>query len=199
MPRIGLARSVTVPVWKLTRTSVGRRVFEALADAGVVFSRLDQFARPLNDPIPEASVPAGVSLSVDAPDAFRLSGRMDRSELSDRDRIVAAVAADGVVGVQPITTDRPFHVEPLERTIDFTGAYFWGLRVDPEWRRQGIATALVARALSYVAEHTPHTHVRTLVGVDNAPSKRVLRGVGFERERGRSYYRLFGYQYRGQP
>jgi GNAT superfamily N-acetyltransferase len=123
---------------------------------------------------------------------------MDRSELSDRDRIAVAVVDDRVVGVQPVTVDRSFYVEPLEQTIDFDGAYFWGLYVAPEWRRRGVATALVARALSFVANETSRTCVQTLVGIDNDPSKRVLTGVGFERKRTRSYYRAFGFQRRGQ-
>ncbi|WP_049923123.1 GNAT family N-acetyltransferase [Halopiger djelfimassiliensis] len=122
---------------------------------------------------------------------------MDRPELSEQDRIVAAVEDDRIVGVQPVTIDRPFYVAPLERTIDLDGAYFWGLYVLPEWRRRGIATALVTRALSFVAEETTQTCVQTLIGIDNVPSKRVLTGVGFERKRARSYYRLFGLQHRG--
>ncbi len=123
---------------------------------------------------------------------------MDRPELSDRDRIAVAVADDAIVGVQPVTVDRPFYVEPLEQAIEFNGAYFWGLYVTPEWRRRGVATALVARALSFVANETSQTRVQTLVGIDNTPSKRVLTGVGFERKRTRSYYQVFGFQRRGQ-
>lgn len=189
---------MTLPVWKLTRTSVGRKVFEALASAGVVVSRLAQFEHTLGRPLPNPDAPEGISLRVGPPETFPLTGRMDRSELSDRDRIVAAVAGDRVVGVQPVSVNRSFYVEPLERAIDFDGAYFWGLYVAPEWRRQGVATAVIARALSFVAEETPATSVQTLVGIDNAPSKRALRGVGFERESTRSYYRAFGFRYRGR-
>lgn len=189
---------MTFPVWKLTRTSFGRRVFDALADVGVMFSRLEQFTYAFDGSVPEIAVPDAISLRVDAPAAFSLSGRMNRPELSDRDRLVAAVANGRVVGVQPVTIDRPFPVEPLQRTIEFDGAYFWGLYVDPAWRRRGVATALVARALSFVAERTDRTRVQTLVGSDNVPSKRLLTGVGFERTRVRSYYRLFGARHRGQ-
>ncbi len=163
-----------------------------------MFSRLEQFEHTLNGPLPNASVPNEISLRVDAPKLFTLTGRMDRPELSDQDRIVAAIADDRVVGVQPITIDRPFYVDPLKRTIDFSGAYFWGLYVAPEWRRRGVATALIARALSFIADRTSQMRVQTLVGIDNAPSKDVLTGVGFERKRVRSYYRLFGFQRRGQ-
>jgi GNAT superfamily N-acetyltransferase len=189
---------VTLPIWKLTRTSVGRQVFDALANAGVVVTRLAQFEHTLDRPLPDPPAPGGVSLRVGPPNAFTLTGRMARSELSGRDRIVAAVADDRVVGVQPVSVSRSFHVKPLERTVDFDGAYFWGLYVAPEWRRQGVATALVARALSFVAEATPERRVQTLVGIDNAPSKRVLRSTGFERERTRSYYRAFGLRHRGR-
>lgn len=189
---------MTLPVWKITRTAFGRRVFDALADAGVMFSRLEQFEHALDGPFPTPSVPDGISLRVDTPAAFSLTGRMDRPELAARDRIVAAIADGRVVGVQPVTTDRPFHVHPLERTIEFDGAYFWGLYVAPEWRRRGVATALVARALSFVDERTDRTRVQTLVGLDNAPSKRVLTAAGFERERVRSYYRAFGFRRRNQ-
>lgn len=189
---------VTLPIWRLTRTPAGRRVFDALASVGVRFSRLAQFEHALGRPLPDPAVPDGVSLRVAAPETLALTGRMDRPELSDRDRVVAAVADGRVVGVQPVTIDRPFRVEPLERTIDFDGAYFWGLYVDSEWRRQGVATGLVARALAFVADETPRTRVQTLVGVDNAPSKRVLTGVGFERERTRSCYRVFGVRHRGR-
>ena len=189
---------MTVPVWKLTRTSFGRHVFDTLADVGVVFSRLEQLEHTLGSPLPDVSVPDMVSLRVGTPGRFSLSGRMNRPELSDQDRIVAAVADDRVVGVQPITIDRAFYVDPLERTIDFAGAYFWGLYVVPEWRRQGIATALVARALSFVADQTAQTRVQTLIGIDNVPSKLVLTGTGFERKCVRSYYRLFGFQHRVQ-
>lgn len=189
---------MTFPVWKLTRTSFGRRVFDALADAGVLFSRLEQFEHALEGPLPDPSAPDQVSLRVGTPAEFSLAGRMNRPELSPRDRIVAAVADDRVVGVQPVTIDRPFHVHPLERTIDFAGAYFWGLYVAPEWRRRNVATAVVARALSFVADRTDRTRVQTLVGVDNVPSKRVLTDVGFEHKCVRSYYRLFALQRRGR-
>lgn len=189
---------MTFPIWRFTRTSFGRWVFDALADAGVMFSRLEQFEHTLNGPLPDQSVPDEISLRVDAPETFTLTGRMDRPELSDQDRIIAAVADDRIVGVQPVTIDRPFYVDPLERTINFEGAYFWGLYVAPEWRRRGVATALVARALSFVADQTPQTCVQTLVGIDNAPSKDVLMSQGFERKRVRSYYRLFRFQRRGK-
>lgn len=163
-----------------------------------MFSRLEQFEHTLNGPLPDPSVPDEISLHVAAPEAFTLTGRMDRPELSDQDRVVAAVAGDRIVGVQPVTRERPFYVDPLERTINFEGAYFWGLYVVPEWRRRGVATALVARALSFVADQTSQTRVQTLVGIDNAPSKAVLRGRGFERRRVRSYYRLLRFRHRGQ-
>lgn len=190
---------MTLPIWRLTRTSFGHWVFDTLASAGMMFSRLEQFEHTLGGPLPNPSVPDEISLRVEAPETVTLTGRMDRSELSDRDRIVVAVADECVVGVQPVTVDRPFYVEPLKRAIDFDGAYFWGLYVTPEWRRRGIATALVARALSFVANKTSQTHVQTLVGIDNAPSKRVLTGMGFKRKRTRSYYQVFGFQRRGQP
>jgi len=189
---------VTIPVWKLTRTSVGRHLFDSLADIGVVFSRLAQFDHALESPLPARSVPEEVSLRVGSPEEFSLSGRLNRPALADHDLVVAAVADDRVVGVQPITLDRTFYVEPLERPLDFPGAYFWGLSVVPEWRRRGVATALVARALAVVAEQTAQPSVQTLVGIDNAPSKQVLRGVGFERTGVRSYYRLFGWQHSGR-
>lgn len=189
---------MSLPVWQITRTSVGRQVFDALADAGVIFSRLEQFEHALEEPLSVPSPPDGISLRVGPPEEFTLSGRMNRSELAARDRVVVAVADDRVVGVQPVTIDRPFHVHPLERTIEFDGAYFWGLYVDPEWRRRCIATAVVARALAFVADRTAQTRVQTLIGADNVPSKRVLTGAGFERERVRSYYRLFGWRHRGQ-
>lgn len=188
---------MTVPVWQLTRTSFGRRVFDALADAGVMVSRLEQFEHTLAE-LPDPSAPDELSLRVGVPDEYSLAGRLNRPESSDRDRIVAAVADDRVVGVQYVTTDRPFDVAPLEREIDFDGAYFWGLYVAPAWQRRGVATALVARALSFVAGRTDRTRVQTLVGVDNVPSKRVLTGVGFERRRIRSYYRLFGMRRRSR-
>ena len=189
---------MTLPIWRLTRTSFGRWVFDALDNAGVMFSRLEQFEHTLDTPLPDSPIPDVISLCVDPPETFALTGRIDRPELSDQDRIVAAIADDHIVGVQPVTIDRPFYVDPLKRTIDFDGAYFWGLYVDPEWRRRGVATALVTRALSFAVDQTSQTRVQTLVGIDNAPSKDVLRGVGFERKRVRSYYRLFSMQRRGQ-
>lgn len=175
-------------------------MFDALADVGIVCSRLEQFERSLEGPLPnsDVSVPDGITLRIGTPAEFALSGRMNRPELTARDRIVAAIADGRVVGVQPVTIDRPFYVEPLERRIDVDGAYFWGLYVASEWRRRGVATALVARALSFVATETDRRRVQALVGSDNVPSKRVLTGVGFERTRIRSYYRLFGIRRRSQ-
>lgn len=189
---------MTFPIWRLTRTSFGRWLFDALADAGVMFSRLEQFEHPLNGPLPDPPIPDEISLRVDPSEMFTLTERMDRPELSDQDRIVTAVADNRVVGVQPLTINRPFYVDPLERTIDFDGAYFWGLYVAPEWRRRGVATALVAQALSFVADQTSQIHVQTLVGIDNAPSKVVLMSLGFEQKCVRSYYRLFEFQRRGK-
>jgi len=189
---------MTIPVWKVTRTLPGRRLFEALAAHGVILSRLEQFRRKLDDPPPESTLPDELTLRIGTPEDFTLSGRMARPELTNQDRIVAAVMADQIIGIQPITLDRPFYVKPLERTLEFDGAYFWGLYVVPEWRRRGVATTLLARALVYVAEESEVSEVATLVGVDNVPSKRVLQRVGFERETLRSYYRLRRFQWRYQ-
>lgn len=189
---------MTLPVWQLTRTSAGRQLFETLAAAGIVLSRLEQFEHVLESPIPSPSPPDEVSLSVDHPDALALPEEMERPSTTAEDRVVTAVADDRIVGVQPVTIDRPVFVEPLERSIDFDGAYFWGLYVDAEWRRRHVASALVTRALSFVDDRTEQTRVQTLIGVDNVPSKRVLGGAGFERNRVRSYYRLFGLHHRSQ-
>lgn len=183
-----------VPVWRLTRRPLVRRAFYALADRGVVLSRIEQFEHALDSSLPDRPAPDGVTLHIESPGDRTLPDRMDDPHLTDGDRLVVAMA-DDPVGIQPVAVDRPVYVPPLDREVAFDGAYFWGLYVGPEWRRDGVATALVARALR-VAARADCERVGTLVGSDNAPSKRVLRSVGFERTRVRSYYRLFGLERR---
>lgn len=201
-PARGSGLLPTMPVWKLTRTPLARRAFEALDDLGVTAARLEELRRPLTEPLPGYELPEHVSLRVDSGPERALGEHADRPELADTDRVVSAVAetpaGERVVGVQPIATAGSVRVAPLDRRVDFDGAYCWGLYVDPDWRRRGIATALVARAFEDVAERSEQSSVHVLVGADNVPSRRLVESLGFERERVRSYCRAFGVERRRQ-
>ena len=53
------------------------------------------------------------------------------------------------------------------------------LYVSPEWRRQGVATALLARAAAAASEHDAN-RLQLETDTDNAPARTLYEGLGFE-------------------
>lgn len=187
---------MTNPLWRLTRNEYGRLLYETLADLGIKVAKLDQYARDLSV-VPEPEPPVGVAIDC------RRAGELDRSETdafvepAPIDRVVTARVDGTLVGYCFLSQNRPVYVEALDSERLFDGAYVWRVFVDPDHRGQGIATALVGRALHEAASRGAD-RVDALVAVDNLPSKRVFAANGFEPERRVSYYRLFGLEHRSK-
>lgn len=182
-----------VPIWRVTRSRLARRLYDALAALGVTATRLRQYERSLDAPA-ERDPPDGVTLDcrrLEAPET--VAG--DRLPAGD---VLVTARADGYrVGQVFASLDRRVRVAPLDATVHTAGAYVWRLHVVPEHRGRGVATALVVRALRAANEHGAERAV-ALVAPDNRPSQWVFETCGFERGPRHDYYRLFDRSWRAR-
>lgn len=193
-PRTGVVP--TVPVWKLTRTRPARRLYDTLVAAGLHVSVLDQFSHDLAG-APPAVGPLPEPVAVETARAADRPARWGFSDpaLEDDHLLLAAVADGDVVGRALLSTGGPVHVAELDRTLAFDGGYLWGLVVDPDWRRRGIASVLLETALARLhRDGTAALHA--LVAPDNHPSLALFRGHGFAPERRHVYVNALGLAYR---
>lgn len=186
----------TIPVWKFTRTAPARRLYDALATAGLRVSVLDQFRLDLPTAAPEAtdgtpSVTLKVHAASERPDEWNVE---DPGLAADH-RVIGAVVDGELVGSTLLSVEGAVYVEPLDLTVAFDGGYLWGVEVDPAWRRQGIASAMVSTALGALRA-VGTTTAYALVAPDNVPSRTLFRGAGFEPERRHVYVDAFGFDYR---
>jgi len=164
--------------WRLTRNRYGRRLYDRLARIGVRFATLEIYSRPLDGATYEhGSLPAGVRVAVDRADGVQSVD--PPAAVRGDDRVVTARLDGSIVGRVFVTHGRSVFVPPLEADIDPDGAYCWRLAVSRAHRRRGIATALLARAVS-VASETGANAAHALIAVDNVPSKRAFAACGFD-------------------
>ena len=85
-----------------------------------------------------------------------------------------AIVMTGPDGARRIIGTAGFHSPP-----DAEGRVEVGYRVEPAWRRQGIATEVVRALFDWAArEHGVH-RFRASVSPDNVPSLAIVRGLGF--------------------
>ena len=164
-----------VPIWRLTRTAYGRRLWETLTACGITLTRLRLYRR---------TVLAGVAGSEPEPEitlTVRCGTELDRHGMAlpvaSEDRLVEARADGQAVGSLVLSIDRRVRVDPLDTTLAIAGGYLWALFVEPAYRQRGIASALVAHALQVAAGKTDTC--LALVAPDNRPSQRVFEGQGF--------------------
>ncbi|WP_439026568.1 GNAT family N-acetyltransferase [Haloarchaeobius sp. DT45] len=196
---------MAIPVWNLTRTSYGRRVYEFLESLGLKLSLMHGYRKDLGEePAPE---PLGsVSLSVHEAATVPVWPDSDFEALAAEDHVILARktgdgAPDGVesvIGWVFLTTDRSKHVEPLATTLHFDDAYVWRLWVDPAHRERGIASALVAEATRFANETLDADTATAFIAVDNQPSKWVFESNGFVQSAPARYVRLFGREWRSE-
>ncbi|WP_323677036.1 GNAT family N-acetyltransferase [Halorubellus sp. PRR65] len=202
---------VDVGVHRLTRTRLGRAVYDALDALGVTGTSMYVFAVELDAADVDREPPDDVAVEVVR--ASELSPRPDEdfADLAPSDFVVLArdaaapsadelreCDADAVRGWAFLTLERPVEVTELAATVRFDGAYLWDLYVDPADRGRGLGSALLARALSFAAEDRVDA-AYALVAKDNAPSRRAFEARGFAAVDEVAYYRAFAWERRHGP
>lgn len=130
--------------------------------------------------------PPGVALAVHDPgDPAALDHPHAAERRPDEHAVVASV--DGTpVGHLFTSVDATHRIDPLERSLDVNGAYVRRVWVDPSCRGEGVASALLTRALRATAAD----RATALVALDNRPSRRLFAGTGFVARRAHTYVRL---------
>ena len=170
--------------WRLVRNRHTRRLYEALKRLGVTATRMYEYvaerALGARDP------PSGVALVVHDPGDPATLNHPHTAERRPDEYAVVARADDTPVGHLFTSVDATHRIDPLERSLDVDGAYVRRVWVDPSCRGEGVASALLARALRTTAAD----RTTALVAVDNRPSRRLFAGSGFVARRVHTYVRL---------
>jgi GNAT superfamily N-acetyltransferase len=176
------------PLWRLTRNRYGRACYDWLARRGVTATRMYEYAAPTG----------GVRVPAPARDAALATldpAAVDRSddpfdELLDEEVAVAAADGGEFVGYLFLSPPGVAHeVTPLGSTLAFDGSYVRRAFVDPDARRRGIATALIAAARRVAAERFDADRAVALVAADNRPSRRAFARNEFAPRRVHTYAR----------
>jgi GNAT superfamily N-acetyltransferase len=176
-----------VPLWRVTRNRLGKRLHARLDDLGVTVSRLYEYRAPIPTDY-GAETPETVSLGPVDPPA--LPPEAPVAELLETETVLAA-RDDGVVGYLFVSAGQPVPVPELGTDLTFDGAYLRRLYVDPDHRRRGIGTGLVDAAKAHAADRGVDT-ATALIAVDNRPSQWTFEARGFERVARHAYDRLGG-------
>lgn len=178
----------TMELWRLTRNRYGRAVYEWLADRGVTATRMYEYRRKLSE-TPPPTLP-DIEVAGVAPDAVSFGGTAPPVEELRDDETFLVAHEDGVVrGYLFVAVAPRLEIHPLERRLSFDGAYLRRVFVHPDHRRRGIASALVAGALSR-ARDDGATTATVLVAADNRPSRRLFERHDFRPVRTRTYARV---------
>ena len=112
------------------------------------------------------------------------TGELRRGEV-----VLAAVEDGDPRGYLFLSVDAVHDIVPLERAVEFEGAYVRRVFVAPEHRQRGIASALLAAACEEASDRGA-TRATALVARDNAPSRMLFERHGFVSEREHLYARL---------
>jgi GNAT superfamily N-acetyltransferase len=170
--------------WRLVRNRHTRRLYEALKRAGVTATRMVEYVA---EGTPSArDPPAGVEVVVRAPGEAARLDHPHAEERRDDEHAVVARASGAPVGHLFASVDATHRIDPLERDLSVDGAYVRRVWVDPEWRGEGVASALVTRG-RLTADAARAT---ALVAVDNRPSRRLFLACGFDERRVHTYARV---------
>jgi len=193
-----------IPLWRLTRNRMARRIYDRLKAAGITATRMIEFATGLSAS-PGREGPAdrqvpGVSFVVvppgeGAPARLEFDDAVSVSRL-DGEWAVVATAEDRMVGRVLVSVDRSPYVDPLGETVVFDGAYVRRVYVSREWRNNGIATRLVGEATAVATDRLGEDSAHALIAGDNRPSQRAFAACGFRPVRRHDYVRLFGVERR---
>lgn len=85
-----------------------------------------------------------------------------------------AIVVTGPDGARRIIGSAGFHQPP-----DADGRVEVGYRIEPAWRRQGIATEVVRALFDWAAREHGVRRFRASVSPNNVPSLAIIRGFGF--------------------
>lgn len=175
-------------LWRLTRNPYGRAVYDALARVGITATVMIEYVAPLDDAPNQESVDG--SLTIERCDPARIDALdAPTGELLADEEVLAAFADDGPAGYLFLSVDVAQEIHPLERTIQFEGAYVRRVYVDRAHRSEGVASALLMAAKQRATEREAQ-QATALVAVDNRPSRRLFEGRGFDARRKRRYVRV---------
>jgi len=183
----------TLGLWRLTRNGYARGVYDALKAAGVTATRMYEYVASL-EALPDRPLPEGVTVERRRGDGVDAAERAEFADPVPTDDVLVAREDGAVVGYL-FVSDRPVHVAALDVDLSFEGAYVWRAFVDPEHRRRGIATGLVARAL-VLARDRGCDSAHALIAADNRPSQWAFEACGFRRRHVYSYLKLRGFERR---
>lgn len=102
---------------------------------------------------------------------------------------VIAIFEDGTPrGYLFLSVDAAHQIRPLEQQLTFDGAYIRRVYVTPEYRNEGLASAMLEFALSRSVKRGA-TRATALVALDNTPSRKLFERYGFDVERTHRYVR----------
>lgn len=196
---------------RVTRTRFGRAAYEALRDLGITGTSMYVYAVELAAADVDRDPPDDVVVEVVRASELSVRPAAEFADLSPSDFVVIARDADAapaatlgadaesaIRGWAFLTLERPVSVTALSATVRFDGAYVWHLYVDPADRTRGVASAVLAHALSFAAADRVEA-AYALVAKDNVPSRRAFEARGFEVVDEVAYYRVFDLERRRGP
>lgn len=175
-------------LWRLTRNRYGRAVYDALSRIGITATVMIEYVTLLD---PGSRPEAGDdSPTVERCDPARIRGLDAPTDelLADED-VLAAIVDGEPAGYLFLSVDAAQEIHPLERTMQFDGAYVRRVYVDRAHRNDGVASALLTAAKRRACERGAQ-RATALVAVDNRPSRALFEGRGFEARRKHRYVRV---------
>ncbi|WP_277542760.1 GNAT family N-acetyltransferase [Haloarcula laminariae] len=185
-----------VELWRLTRNRYGRACYDRLQAMGVTATVMTEYVAALSG---EPGAADGGSPTVEACDPDRVTPLdAPTDDLVDGETVLAAFDGATPLGYLFYSVDATHHIHPLERDLEFEGAYLRRVYVAPEHRQRGVASALVAAACERARQQDAR-RATALVARDNVPSRALFEAHGFEAVRDRRYVRVGPFAYRSQP
>lgn len=131
--------------------------------------------------------PAGTDDLSDLPGAHDLEAYRER--LAGEHELLLARSGDSVVGFCWLSF-AAVGIDEVGATVDFDGdGYLWHVHVVPEYRGQGVGTAMIEAALSVAEERPGCDRAFCLTEWSNLAMRRVLEKTGFEPPEHLSYAR----------
>ncbi|WP_284008333.1 GNAT family N-acetyltransferase [Haloarcula pelagica] len=180
-------------LWRLTRNRYGRAVYDALADRGVTATSMIEYVAELGD---ETQIPDEGRFTVERTPPERVDPLdAPTAELLADESVVAAFDGETPLGYLFCSVDATHEIHPLERRVQFDGAYVRRVYVDPSHRNRGVATRLVADALARASDRGAE-RATALVAVDNRPSRALFERHGFAPRQKRRYVRVGPFSHR---
>jgi ribosomal protein S18 acetylase RimI-like enzyme len=189
---------------RLTRNRYTQRVYEICFELGVTATWLSEYGKRL-----EATDGLEASSDASLPDRYRIR-TCDPETVDPLDAPVAdlqageeviAILEDGTpCGYLFLSVDTTHEIQPLEQQLAFDGAYIRRVYVAPEYRNQGLGSAMLEFALSRSVERGAR-RATALVALDNTPSRKLFERYGFDVERTHRYVRAGSLVHRsvGEP